>query len=95
MATKKSYAAKPILRSTTQAGNALREALPHATVERTGAKARGAGKPLQIVLPEDTMKALKHEAVEQETSVRAIILQALAKAGYPVPATEIRDRRRA
>lgn len=95
MSTKKAYEAKPIVRSTTQAGNALREALPHAAVEPTGAKARGSGKPLQIVLPEATMKALKLAAVEQDTSVRAIILQALAKAGFPVPATEIRDRRRA
>jgi hypothetical protein len=96
MTTKKAYAAKSIIRPSmqTKAGNAMREALPPATVEPTGAKGRGAGRAVQVVMPADTLRALRQSATEADTTVRVVILQALAKAGYPVPADELKDRRR-
>ena len=69
----------------------LNQSFPPATAARP--HSRGDGKPLQIVVPAECLKALKRKAVEEETSVRALVLKALAKDGYPVDA-EFIDRRR-
>jgi hypothetical protein len=96
MATKKAYAAKSIIRPSTQtaAGNSMREVLPPATVEPAGAKGRGEGRAVQVVMPHDTLRSIRQRATEDDTTVRVVILQALAKAGFPVPADELKDRRR-
>ena len=77
----------------------LRASLPPAVVEQQPAAAassngRGHGVALQILVPPETLKALKLAAVESNTTVRTVVLEALAKTGYPVPVDEIRDRRR-
>jgi hypothetical protein len=96
VATKKAFAAKSIIRPSmqTRAGNAMRETLPPATAEPAPPKGRGEGRAVQVVMPADTLRALKQSATEADTTVRVVILQALAKAGFPVPADELKDRRR-
>lgn len=86
-----------LARAPSSATEALRASLPPAVVEERAPAAtngRGHGAPLQVLVPPETLKALKLAAVEQDTTVRTIVLEALAKAGYPVPIAEIRDRRR-
>ncbi|RMF21263.1 MAG: hypothetical protein D6760_09855 [Deltaproteobacteria bacterium] len=51
-------------------------------------------RKLTVTLPAAVLRELKARTVERETTVRALLLEALAAAGYPVPAAEIRDRRR-
>jgi hypothetical protein len=62
--------------------------------EPAGTKGRGDGRAVQVVIPAETLRALRTRASENDTTVRVIVLQALAKAGFPVPADEIKDRRR-
>lgn len=73
---------------------ALRDSLPAAVAEPTTKAPRGRGAPLQLMVPEETMRALKHAAVDAETTVRALVLEAVRAAGYPVPDSELGDRRR-
>jgi hypothetical protein len=68
----------------------LKAGLPPAVVDRP--KRLEAEPSFQIQMPMDLLKQLKRDALEQETSVRVIVLQALQKAGYQVD--EIADRRR-
>lgn len=49
---------------------------------------------LVVQLPAETIKALKLAAVEADTTVRAVLLQALEVAGYPVPAGQTVDFRK-
>jgi hypothetical protein len=49
---------------------------------------------LVVQLPEPTVRALKQAALDQGTSVRAVLLGALAAAGVPVPAGQAVDFRR-
>ena len=51
-------------------------------------------RPLQVVLPEETVNALKHAAVDSSTTARSVVLHALQMAGYPVPNFELGDRRK-
>lgn len=83
----------PALKKTTVMQE-LKSRLPAAVAAPSSPSARGSGQALQVLMPPDTLKALKLHAVEQDTTVRALVLQALAKAGYPVPQDEVRDRRR-
>lgn len=48
---------------------------------------------LLIKMPADLVKQLKIAAIENNTSMRAIVLSALSEAGFRVD--DIRDRRRA
>jgi len=73
---------------------ALRESLPPAVAETTAKASRGRGVPLQLIVPPETLKALKVGAAELETTVRALVLEALQARGYPVPDGELGDRRR-
>jgi hypothetical protein len=70
----------------------LRSSLPSAT-PGTGAKPRGAGNALQVIIPTDTLRGLKMRAADEMTTVRVLVLRALKDAGYPVPADELKDRR--
>ena len=49
---------------------------------------------LVVQIPDVTVKALKLRAVEGNTSVRAVLLDALQGAGYPVPAGQAVDFRK-
>lgn len=57
----------------------------------------GCGSPdrkLTVQLPADVLRQLRARVAEEETTIRALVLEALARAGYRVDAAEIRDRRR-
>jgi hypothetical protein len=57
-------------------------------------KAKPVAEPsLQVQMPAMLIKQLKLAAIEKETSVRVIVLEALRAQGFDVG--EIRDRRRA
>ncbi len=68
------------------------------TAEQTRRKAAKADQVVQqqlvVQLPDITIKALKVAALERESTVRAMLLEALAKAGYPVPAGQAVDFRK-
>lgn len=49
---------------------------------------------LVVQLPAETIKALKVVALERDSTVRAVLLEALDKAGFPVPAGQAVDFRR-
>lgn len=69
------------------------EKLKAATVDAPG-RGRGKGEQLTVLAPAETVKALKVAAAERGSTVRALVLEALGKAGWPVPKDEMRDRRR-
>ncbi len=54
----------------------------------------GKGAQLMVTVPPETLRALKVKAVERSSTVRALVLRALRRAGYPVPEEELQDRRR-
>jgi len=68
----------------------LKANLPPAKV---ATKKAGPEPSLQVQMPPDLLKQLKVAAAERNTSVRAIVLESLQKAGFKVG--EITDRRRA
>lgn len=72
--------------------NAIKARLPSATPSRSAGK--GPGVQLMAVVPAETMAGLRARAGAEQTTVRALILDALHRAGYPVPADELKDRRR-
>lgn len=84
--------------------NDLMQTVPEAAVpfrSSQGEKSTSSKKPkvvtqqqLVVQLPAETVKALKRAALEQETSVRAMLLKALSTAGYPVPTGQDEDRRK-
>jgi hypothetical protein len=49
---------------------------------------------LTVSLPAQVVRQLKQRMVTEETTIRALLLEALQRAGYVVPAAEIRDRRK-
>lgn len=55
---------------------------------------RGGDHKLTVSLPTQVVHQLKQRMVAEETTIRALLLEALHRAGYVVPITEIRDRRR-
>jgi hypothetical protein len=52
------------------------------------------GVPLMIMVPKETLKALRTGAAERSTTVRVLVLEALLSAGYAVHANQLTDRRR-
>lgn len=54
----------------------------------------GTGVGMTVIMPPETVIALKTAAAQKTSTVRALVLDALRKAGYPVPADELTDRRR-
>lgn len=61
---------------------------------RTKAPKAVTQQQLVVQLPAETVKALKMAALEKSTSVRAMLLKALDRSGYPVPAGQDVDRRK-
>ncbi len=61
---------------------------------RTDIEAGDQDRKLTVSLPASVVRQLKVRMAADETTVRALILEALASTGYAVPVTEIRDRRR-
>lgn len=51
-------------------------------------------RKLTLILPAAVVRQLRLRVAREETTLRALVLEALAEAGYRVPAGEIRDRRR-
>lgn len=49
---------------------------------------------LQIKLPTITKRELRRKAMEEEATIRTIVLRALAKDGFSVPPDEMQDRRK-
>ena len=49
---------------------------------------------LVVQLPAVTIKALKRAALERDSTVRAMLLEAVQKAGYPVPSGQAVDLRK-
>ena len=76
--------------------DAMKAALPPATAAKpTTTKGKGSGTGLMLQVPTETLRALRLKAAEDGSTVRALVLEALRKGGYPVPADELVDRRRA
>ena len=73
--------------------DALKQSLPPSTATKVS-RGKGTGRGLMIQAPPETVAALKKAAGARDTTVRALVLEALAAAGYPVPDAETRDRRR-
>lgn len=69
----------------------LKRSLPRATSTRNSGKGEGIG--LMVTVPPETQQALRVRAAQDGTTVRALVLEALRKDGYPVPPAEIVDRR--
>lgn len=73
----------------------IRRQLPAATPQRKSrSTGKGEGSQLMLLVPSAVSTALKVKAAESGVTVRALVLDALRRAGYPVPAEELRDRRR-
>jgi hypothetical protein len=51
-------------------------------------------RKLTLSLPAEVVRQLRERMAREETTLRALVLEALRQAGYAVPAGEIRDRRR-
>lgn len=83
--------AKPKFASLAHIKRQLPAAIPQGKPRDTG---KGQGKQLMLLVPDAVAVALRVKAAEEGATVRSLVLEALRKAGYPVPATELRDRRR-
>jgi hypothetical protein len=70
----------------------MKASLPPATQKPPKSKGEGVG--LMITVPAETLRALRTRAAETDSTVRAVVLEALNAKGYPVPAAELVDRRR-
>jgi hypothetical protein len=51
-------------------------------------------RKITLTLPTPVVRELKRRMAAEETTMRALVLQALAESGYAVAADELRDRRR-
>ena len=58
------------------------------------APAAGDDRKLTLSLPAPVVRQLRDRMAREDTTLRALVLEALVKAGYAVPELEIRDRRR-
>lgn len=73
----------------------MAEAVPtSAPAKRATSKAAVIQQQLVVQLPDVTIKALKIKALEKNSTVRAMLLEALSKAGYPVPSGQAVDLRK-
>jgi len=55
---------------------------------------RSSDRKLTLSLPAPVVRQLRARMAAQDTTVRALVLDALRRAGYAVAPAEIRDRRR-
>jgi hypothetical protein len=53
-----------------------------------------ADRKITLTLPATVVQQLKRRMATEDTTMRALVLKALADAGYAVPPGELRDRRR-
>lgn len=60
----------------------------------TNQRAESADGKITLSLPRSVLKQLRLRMVVEETTIRALMLDALAQAGYAVSTDQIRDRRR-
>ena len=51
-------------------------------------------RKLTLSLPAAVLRQLRQRMADEDTTLRALVLEALQQAGYAVPEAEIRDRRR-
>lgn len=51
-------------------------------------------RKITLNLPAVVIRELKRRTAAEDTTMRALVLAALAHAGYSVPGDELRDRRR-
>lgn len=65
-----------------------------ATDPAAGQSTAAADRKLTVSLPASVLRQLKARMATHDTTLRALVLEALAAAGYAVPEGEIRDRRR-
>lgn len=65
-----------------------------ASLPEAAAPAGDSDRKLTLSLPAPVIRQLRQRMAEEDTTVRALVLEALRKAGYAVPMAEIRDRRR-
>lgn len=54
----------------------------------------GADRKVTLALPASVVRQLRARTASEDTTIRALVLDALARAGYRVDDDEIRDRRR-
>lgn len=54
----------------------------------------GPDRKLTLTLPAVVLRQLRQRMAAEDTTLRALVLEALQQAGYAVPESEIRDRRR-
>lgn len=55
---------------------------------------KGDSDILQLRVPQELKRKLAMEAATKGTTIRSVILTALAAAGYAIPDEEIRDKRK-
>ena len=53
-----------------------------------------ADRKITLMLPEVVVRELKQRMAAEDTTMRVLVLAALAEAGYHVPKGALRDRRR-
>jgi len=58
------------------------------------ANAEEADRKVTLTLPTAVVRELKRRMAAEDTTMRALVLEALAEAGYDVAVDELRDRRR-
>jgi hypothetical protein len=51
-------------------------------------------RKVTLTLPAPVVRELKRRMAAEDTTMRALVLEALAEAGYSVAVDELRDRRR-
>jgi len=51
-------------------------------------------RKITLTLPAPVVRELKRRMADEETTMRALVLEALADSGYNVARDELRDRRR-
>ncbi len=51
-------------------------------------------RKVTLTLPAPVVRELKRRMAAEDTTMRALVLEALAESGYDVAADELRDRRR-
>ena len=81
-------------RSSTQHGETSAPSTP-AGPPRPRAAPTKADRKVTLTLPAGVVRQLRERMAGEDTTMRALVLEALLQAGYAVPAGEIRDRRRA
>jgi hypothetical protein len=59
----------------------------------TQVKVADRGRGIQLYVPTDLYKALREAAFDRDTTIRAVVLAALKRDGFPVAEEHLKDRR--